>query len=263
MSIAPPTLQRMTDANTRRALLALAGAGALLAACHRKEGRTELQPQPPVTTPPLQPPLTEAEGPPVGAVEDLMREHGVIRRVLVVYRESAARLRAKPAAVPPDALLRAARLVRTLGEDFHERQLEEVHLFPAVRKTGGPAGALVDTLVAQHQRGREITDFVLAVTAKGIFPTTAGNADRLARALEAFARMYEAHSAQEDTVVFPAWRKTLSPAQLDETDELFADLRRRALGQDGIADAVAQVGGIERDLDIELASLTAPLPPKV
>jgi hemerythrin-like domain-containing protein len=250
----------MTDANTastRRALLALAGAGALLVACRKKEGRAELQASPPSSGAP--PPPLEAAGQPVGAVEDLMREHGVIRRVLVVYRESAARLRTKPAAVPPDALQRAARLMRRFGEDYHQRQLEEAHLFPPVRKAGGPAGALVDTLVAQHQRGREITDFVLAVTAKGIGPA---NADRLARALEAFARMVEAHSAQEDTVVYPAWKKTLSPAQLDETGELFEDIEKRTLGPNGFGDAVGHVGGIEHDLGIELAGMTAPLPQK-
>jgi hemerythrin-like domain-containing protein len=246
----------MTDANTRRALLALAGAGALLVACNKREGRTEAQP----AVPNASAPPAEAAGQPAGAVEDLMREHGVIRRVLVVYRESAARLRTKPASVPPDALQTAARLVRTFGEDYHERQLEEALVFPPVRKAGGPAGALVDTLVAQHQRGREITDFVLAVTAKGIGPN---NADRLARALEAFARMYEAHSAQEDTVVYPAWKKTLSPAQLDETGELFEDIEHRTLGRDGFVDAVGVVGGVEQQLGLELASMTAPLPPKV
>ena len=29
----------------------------------------------------------------VGAVEDLMREHGVLRRAILVFRESASRLR--------------------------------------------------------------------------------------------------------------------------------------------------------------------------
>ena len=252
----------MADTDTRRALLALAGAGALLVACSKKEGRTELQPAAPRG--PAGPSVggEPTGGQEVGALEDLMREHGVIRRVLVVYREAAARLRTKPAAVPLDALQRAARLVRTFGEDYHERQLEETHVFPAVRKAGGAAGALVDPLVAQHQRGREITEFVLLATptAKGV---GAGHADRLARALESFARMYELHSAMEDTVVYGAWKKTMSPSQLDETGELFEDIERRAFGKDGFDDAVAQVAGIERDLGIDLPALTAPPPPKL
>ena len=38
----------------------------------------------------------------VGAVEDLMREHGVLRRAILVYREAAVKLRAKPAGVDPE-----------------------------------------------------------------------------------------------------------------------------------------------------------------
>ena len=50
----------------------------------------------------------------VGAVEDLMREHGVIRRAILVYRATAARLRAGES---PDtaALQRTTKLVREFG----------------------------------------------------------------------------------------------------------------------------------------------------
>ena len=55
----------------------------------------------------------------VGAVEDLMREHGVIRRAILVYRHSAAKLHSG-GPVDPKALERAARLLRNFGEDYHE-----------------------------------------------------------------------------------------------------------------------------------------------
>jgi hypothetical protein len=60
----------------------------------------------------------------VGAVEDLMREHGVLRRALLVYRECAAKLRADPGSVDPRPLLDTARLFRTFGEDYQVRKLE-------------------------------------------------------------------------------------------------------------------------------------------
>ena len=40
----------------------------------------------------------------VSAVEDLMREHGVLRRALLVYRESAPKLRSNPRTVDPHAI---------------------------------------------------------------------------------------------------------------------------------------------------------------
>src|SRR5947199_5184738 len=72
----------------------------------------------------------------VTATEDLMREHGVIRRALLVYYEVIPRLRQKPASVNAAALQQAATLFRNFGEDYHERMLEEAHIFPTVRKHG-------------------------------------------------------------------------------------------------------------------------------
>ncbi len=253
----------MSEHESRRAFLTIAGAGALLAAC-RKELRAEPAPPPSASARPA--PTLNAGEPPTGpaaddvsAVEDLMREHGAIRRVLVVFRESALRLRAKPASVPPDALQKAAKLMRTFGEDYHEKQLEEAHLFPVVRRAGGAAAKEIDTLTAQHQRGREITDYVLAVTAKAIGAATA---EPLARSLEAFARMYEEHAAREDTIVFPAWKKALSAKELDAMGDLFEDIEKKTFGKDGFDDAVDRVAAIEQSLGLEPAALTAPAPPR-
>src|SRR5262249_46282095 len=100
----------------------------------------------------------------VTANEDLMREYGVLRRALLIYRLSAARLRINEKAVAPDGLNKSAVLFRAFGEDYHERQLEEPFIFPAVRQARPSLSALVDTLMVQHQRGREITDYIIEVT---------------------------------------------------------------------------------------------------
>jgi hemerythrin-like domain-containing protein len=195
----------------------------------------------------------------VGAVEDLMREHGVIRRAILVYRESATKLRVKPGGVDPDALRRTAVLFRSFGEDYHEKKLEEMYIFPTVKKAGGPAAAYVDILISQHQRGREITDYVLALTAKGAIGT--GDAEPLARALDSVELMYEHHAAREDTIVFPAWKDALSAHQLDEMGEKFEEIEHQQFGKDGFEDAVAQIGRIEQALGLaDLAQFTAPPP---
>jgi hypothetical protein len=96
----------------------------------------------------------------VGAVEDLMREHGILRRAILIFREAAARLR-QDVAVDPSALTQTAQLFRSFGEEYHERKLEEAYIFPAVQKVGGESGSYVQTLIDQHNRGREIIDYVL------------------------------------------------------------------------------------------------------
>ena len=197
----------------------------------------------------------------VGAVEDLMREHGVLRRALLVYVEAAPKLRASPAGLDAGAIARTAKLFRSFGEDYHEKKLEEAHIFPAVRKAGGPAAAYVDVLVAQHNRGREITDYILGVAGKGAIGS--GDAEPLARVFETFVLMYQNHTAREDTIVFPAWKEALSERQLREMGDEFEDIERRTFGKDGFEDAVRQIAEIEQTLGFaDLAQFTAPSPPK-
>ncbi|ASG23882.1 hemerythrin domain-containing protein [Nitrospirillum viridazoti] len=194
----------------------------------------------------------------VGAVEDLMREHGVLRRVLFAYTEAATGLRGA-ATVDAGALKRAATLFRTFGEDYHERLLEEAHIFPAIRKLQGPVAASPDVLTAQHQRGREITDYILGVTGKGAI----GTADRepMARAMETLVRMYRVHAAHEDTVVFTAWKQALSGHELDEMGDKFEEIERQQFGKDGFDDAVHQIADIEQALGLaDIAQFTAPSP---
>ena len=90
-----------------------------------------------------------------------------------------------------------------------------------------------------------------------------GNAAALAKALEGFARMYELHTAIEDTVIFPAWKKTMSSKELDEMGDKFEDIEHATFGKDGFDDAVEKVTGIERTLGLsDLAQFTAAPPPK-
>ena len=206
----------------------------------------------------------EDQGEDVGAVEDLMREHGVLRRAIIVYRESASRLRGsrgEASTVPPDVLGRTARLFRSFGEDYHERKLEETYIFPAVRRAGGAAGNDIDTLLAQHQRGRQITDTIEAVAQAG---KLVANAVVLADMLDAFTRMYESHMAIEDTLVFPAWKKTMSRKALEELGDKFEDIEKATFGKDGFDEGVAQMTAIEGMLGIaSLAKFTAPPPPRL
>jgi hemerythrin-like domain-containing protein len=197
----------------------------------------------------------------VGAVEDLMREHGVLRRALLVYIETVPKLRTNPVGVDAGAVARTAKLFRSFGQDYHERKLEEAYIFPALRKAGGPAAAYVDTLIAQHNRGREITDYILSVTSKGGIGTA--DAEPLAGVLQTFALMYQNHAAREDTIIFPAWKHTLSERRLREMGDKFEDLERQMFGKDGFGDALNQIAQIEQTLGFaDLAQFTAPPPPK-
>ena len=198
----------------------------------------------------------------VTANEDLMREHGVIRRALFVYQEAGRRARKDPASIPLPGLLDTAKLFRQFAEDYHERALEETHIFPVVRKLKGPVSQLPDVLLTQHKRGREITDYVSRVAAERRVGAT--ESERLASTLDALVSMYGPHAAREDTVLFPAWKAALGAKSYDEMGDKFEDLERKMLGPDGFEDALKRIASIEQDFGLrDLSTVTAAPPPTV
>ena len=74
----------------------------------------------------------------VSPPEDLMREHGVLKRILLVYGEALRRMDAKED-LPPESIAASAKIIRSFVEDYHEK-LEENYLFPRFKK----ANKLVD-----------------------------------------------------------------------------------------------------------------------
>jgi len=185
--------------------------------------------------------------------DDLMREHGVLKRVLLCYREMITRVQAGG---PLDAqdLHDAALIIHDYIEGFHEG-LEEGYVFPRLVEAGRLAST-VTTLLVQHARGRVITQFLLAgATAKGV--ASPGAPARLAAAMQAFDRMYEPHEAREDTVVFPAFRQILPATELTDLGQYFAELQHQEFGTNEFAAVVGRVASIEQNLGIyNLAQFT-------
>jgi hemerythrin-like domain-containing protein len=126
----------------------------------------------------------------VSTNEDLMREHGVLKRVLLVYEEIIRRIRAK-SDFPPQTVIDSAKIIRDFIENYHEK-LEEDYLFPRFRKAGKLV-ELVDVLLTQHQAGRRVTERIVATVPA---MRTAQEREKLAADLHAFVRMYAPHEAR-------------------------------------------------------------------
>jgi hemerythrin-like domain-containing protein len=183
----------------------------------------------------------------VSAVEDLMREHGVLRRILLVYEECVRRLRVKEIDVAFRKLLQGSDLVQKFIEDYHEA-LEEKFIFPEFEKHKQLV-PLVTTLREQHAAGRKLTSQIHDT----VMPTGLSRPivpEGMVSACEAFIRMYRPHAAREDTVLFPALKKLLSAKQLDELGDKFEEEENRRFGADGFGKTVEKVAELEKILGI-------------
>jgi hemerythrin-like domain-containing protein len=190
----------------------------------------------------------------VNATEDLMREHGVLRRVLLVYGEGIRRIHG---GTPPPAevLASAGGIVRHFIEGYHEK-LEEEQVFPRLVKAGKQQ-ELVKVLLAQHAVGRKLTAQILeGATAAGL--KDKAHASALAGFMEQFIRMYEPHASREDTVLFPAFHDLFTEKEFDALGDKFEEEEHRVLGSAGFEGTVEQVAQLERALGIhDLAQFTA------
>jgi hemerythrin-like domain-containing protein len=219
----------------RRKLLRLAGASAAGFAASRRAPAAE----------------TRATGPEPSPSDDLMHGQGLLERVLLVYEESVRRLGAGEP-VQPEIVRDAAQIVRGYLEDHHQK-LEEKHVFPRFeRSTAKEHAALVQVLREQHQAGRRLTDRILKL-AETRLDDPVGRA-QMQSSLRDAVRMLRPHESREDSVLFPAFRRLVSPA---EYRELGAELRKSDARGMGLDMMVEKVSSLERQLGVhDLAKFT-------
>ena len=182
-----------------------------------------------------------------------MREHGVLKRILLIYDEASSRL---ITAKDLDLSLvgQSAALIKSFVEDYHEK-LEEDHLFPRFEKAGQLTD-LTKTLRIQHQKGRLLTLRIMENAKKPNL--TADERKLMAADMQAFVRMYSPHEAREDTVLFPALHKLISKHEYDALGEDFEKKEKEQFGGDGFDMAVDKVTGIEKAMNIYDLNLFTP-----
>jgi hemerythrin-like domain-containing protein len=189
----------------------------------------------------------------ISPAEDLMREHGVLNRILLIYDCCRLHLINNE---PFDmaGLNNSAQIIRTFIEDYHEK-LEEDFLFPRFLKANQLQG-LVQELFIQHATGRKITEQILQF-GNSKLPANANEIQKLIKLLGDFNFMYRPHEAREDTVLFPAIRKIVSKNEYFALGEDFEDKEHELFGEDGFFAIVDKVAYIEKQLGIyELLEFT-------
>ena len=181
----------------------------------------------------------------VSPPEDLMQEHGLLNRLLLIYDTCRVNIINKNS-YPPHSLFSAVTIIKTFVEDYHEKQ-EENYLFPRFIKAHQLTD-LVQVLLQQHRAGRLITAQILQLSNQSSLSEIENQ--RLLQLITAFTTMYRPHEAREDTILFPAFRKIVSKHEYDSLGEEFEKNEQKQFGKDGFETTVDKVANIEKDLGI-------------
>jgi hemerythrin-like domain-containing protein len=113
---------------------------------------------------------------------------------------------------------------------------------------------LVTVLREQHTVARRLNDAILRAAEKGESMTT----ESLARDLRAYTRMLQAHTAYEETSLYPQLRTVVSPEEYERMERTLHEADRKKLGPQGFAGLVAKVAELESTAGITgLAQFTA------
>jgi hemerythrin-like domain-containing protein len=178
--------------------------------------------------------------------EDLMREHGVLNRILLIYDACKLHL-VNNESFDLSVLNNSAQIIRTFIEDYHER-LEEDYLFPRFEKANQLTD-LVQVLRLQHKAGRVLTDQIMQFGKMKSLSDTDEN-EKLVKLLGDFNGMYRPHESREDTVLFPAIRKIVTKNEYYSLGEDFEHKEHELFGEDGFDSMVEKVANIEKQLEI-------------
>jgi hemerythrin-like domain-containing protein len=181
-----------------------------------------------------------------------MREHGVLRRIFVIYEEIMRRLEYDNE-TPPHALSVAAATVRSFIEDYHQKVEEEL-VFPRLRQDGKHVPVL-DVLLAQHAVGRKLTDTIIRLAEP--LPSELADRTLLSNSMREFMRMCRPHAAREETVIFPALHQILSAKEYEAMGGALELRERQLFGPKGFEETVDKIAEVERNLGLlDLATFT-------
>lgn len=187
----------------------------------------------------------EKEKEAVGPAEDLMREHGGLNRILLIYEEGLRRIETRSADL--SVIKKSASIIRNFIENYHEK-LEEEYIFPRMKKAGKLVD-LVTVLDAQHDAGRKLTATIEKLSVQSTLNNESDKL-KLTSSLQSFIRMYRPHESREDTILFPAFHEMLSKKEYEEVGEKFEDREHKLFGKEGFEGVVQQISDLEKAYDI-------------
>lgn len=237
----------------RRRLIGAFGVSGLVLASPAVAQVPVAPPATPATPPAVPAPkaATKTDDQAIPATEDLMREHGIAQRILLLY-EAGIRRVGQGEDIEPTVFTQAGEIMRDFVHGYHEKS-EEEQIFPRFKKAGRMI-ELVDTLAAQHAEGRKLTDSLLQLAATA---NTEEKRKAMLDTMKASIALYRPHMAREDTDLFPTLRSLMPPKEFDAISEALEKAEKEKFGADGFEKVAKKVEALEKRIGVYDLSVAA------
>jgi len=197
-------------------------------------------------------PKTKATEGGITATERLMRDSGVLLRILSIYEAGGRRLGGGED-IAPVIFTQAAETMRDFVHGYHEKQ-EDEQVFPRFKKAGRMV-ELVDVLMAQHASGQKLTARILELAPKSATKT---ERQSMIDAMQASIVLYRPHVARELTDVLPTLRTLVTPNEFDDLSEALDKDETEKLGKEGFDKMAKKVEALEKRIGINDLSVFTP-----
>lgn len=176
--------------------------------------------------------------------EDLMREHAVLDRIMLIWERGMRRM-TEGEDIDPAIFVQSGSIVRDFVHGYHEKNEEEL-VFPHFR-TAGRMVDLVNILVVQHGAGRMLTERILVTAPQA---RTREPREGLNRDIQAFITMYRPHEARESTDLFPTLRTLVTGDAYDDIAGEMEKRERQRFGADGFEKIAKKVAEVEKVIGV-------------
>jgi hemerythrin-like domain-containing protein len=188
----------------------------------------------------------------ITATERLMRDSGVLLRILSIYEAGGRRIGGGED-IEPAIFTQAAETMRDFVHAYHEKQ-EEAQVFSRFKKAGRMV-ELVDTMQAQHAAGQKLTERILELAPKS---ATKNERQAMIEAMQASIVLYRPYVARELTDVLPTLRTLVTPNEFDELSAALEKDETEKFGKDGFDKMAKKVEALEKRIGINDLSQFTP-----
>lgn len=189
-------------------------------------------------------------------IEDLMEEHSILRRALLIYEECIRRMNISED-FDPDLLVEATNVIKVIII-FHHALLEHEYIFPRFREADKYV-EMCDTLTDQHGRVGEQEELILKYANRDSI-NNPEEKEILINALKKSIRVFRPHIDREDTEMFPEFKTVVTPYEFYELGKKFKEIEYQKWGENGHRQMVDKITYVEKALGInDLDSFTPKL----